>query len=91
MKPGDSCTHILVTSHQCDTTTTTTTTTSTETPEGLVGGQQESVKESAGSLFSYRIPQLWKTDTWIRTVIATGFRVRGQLGNMINPGAPGFW
>ena len=44
-----------------------------------------------GSLFSYRVPKNWKTQPWIRSVIATGFRVRGQLGNMINPGAPGFW
>ena len=47
-----------------------------------------------GSLFSYRVPagkDGWKTDEWLRTVIATGFRVKGQLGNMINPGAPGFW
>ena len=47
-----------------------------------------------GSLFSYRVPSGkdgWRTKPWIRSVIATGFRVRGQLGNMINPGAPGFW
>jgi len=46
-----------------------------------------------GSLFAYRVPsgrEAWKTEPWIRSVIATGFRVRGQLGNMINPGAPGF-
>ena len=46
-----------------------------------------------GSLFSYRVPvgeDAWKTEPWIRSVIATGFRVQGQLGNMINPGAPGF-
>jgi len=46
-----------------------------------------------GSLFSYRVPSGkdgWKTKPWQRSVIATGFRVKGQLGNMINPGAPGF-
>ena len=46
-----------------------------------------------GSLFAYRIPagkNAWKTEPWTRSVIATGFRVRAQLGNMINPGAPGF-
>lgn len=46
-----------------------------------------------GSLFSYRIPRgkdAWKTETWTRSVLATGFHVHGQLGNMINPGAPGF-
>ena len=46
-----------------------------------------------GSLFAYRVPagkNAWKTEPWTRSVIATGFRVRAQLGNMINPGAPGF-
>jgi hypothetical protein len=46
-----------------------------------------------GSLFSYRVPQgkdACRTEPWVRSVIATGFRVKGQLGNMINPGAPGF-
>lgn len=46
-----------------------------------------------GSLFAYRVPLgkgAWKTEPWARSVIATGFRVRGQLNNMINPGAPGF-
>ena len=32
----------------------------------------------------------WKTEPWIRTTVATGFAVQGQLGNVINPGAPGF-
>ena len=47
-----------------------------------------------GSLFSYKVPtgkNAWKTEPWTRSIIATGFRVKGQLGNMINPGAPGFW
>jgi len=46
-----------------------------------------------GSLFSYRVPDGkdgWRSKPWLRSVIATGFRVKGQLGNMINPGAPGF-
>jgi hypothetical protein len=46
-----------------------------------------------GSLFAYRVPPgkgKWKTDEWARTTVATGFKVQGQLNNMINPGAPGF-
>lgn len=46
-----------------------------------------------GSLFAYRVPTgpgKWKTDEWVRTTVATGFKVQGQLNNMINPGAPGF-
>jgi len=64
-------------------------------------GVEETTKSSitaknpidGGSLFSYRVPKgkdAWKTDTWTRSVIATGFHVNSQLGNMINPGAPGF-
>lgn len=57
---------------------------SSPNPSNLIDG---------GSLFSYRVPSgkdAWRTEPWIRSVIATGFRVKGQLGNMINPGAPGF-
>jgi len=64
-------------------------------------GTEESISASitskhtidGGSLFSYRVPKgkdAWKTDTWTRSVIATGFHVNSQIGNMINPGAPGF-
>ena len=44
---------------------------------------------NGGSLFSYRVPNgknAWKTEPWTRSVIATGFHVRGQIGNIINPG-----
>lgn len=50
-------------------------------------------KIDGGSLFAYRVPigeGAWKTEPWPRSVIATGFKVNGQLSNMINPGAPGF-
>eukprot|EP00985_Skeletonema_marinoi_P023475 scaffold15698_cov154-Skeletonema_marinoi.AAC.11 len=50
-------------------------------------------KIDGGSLFAYRVPigkDAWKTKPWTRSVIATGFKVQGQLSNMINPGAPGF-
>ena len=53
----------------------------------------ETDTEDGGSLFAYRVPQgkdAWKTEPWVRTTVASGFRVKGQLGNMINPGAPGF-
>jgi len=50
-------------------------------------------KIDGGSLFAYRVPtgkDAWKSKPWSRSVIATGFKVQGQLSNMINPGAPGF-
>ena len=49
---------------------------------------------NGGSLLSFKVPpgkDAWKTEPWIRSVVATGFQVRAQLGSMINPGAPGFW
>jgi len=48
---------------------------------------------NGGSLLSFKVPpgkDAWKTEPWIRSVVATGFQVRAQLGSMINPGAPGF-
>mmetsp|Transcript_32102 Transcript_32102/g.68346 ORF Transcript_32102/g.68346 Transcript_32102/m.68346 type:complete len:335 (+) Transcript_32102:44-1048(+) len=50
-------------------------------------------KIDGGSLFAYRVPTgkgAWKTRPWARSIIATGFKVQGQLNNIINPGAPGF-
>lgn len=50
-------------------------------------------KIDGGSLFAYRVPtgqDAWKSKPWSRSIIATGFKVQGQLSNMINPGAPGF-
>jgi len=61
--------------------------------EELTSSSISSSAIDGGSLFSYRVPNgkdAWKTEPWLRSVIATGFRVKGQLGNMINPGAPGF-
>ena len=46
-------------------------------------------KIDGGSLFAYRVPtgrDAWKSKPWPRSVIATGFKVQGQLSNMINPG-----
>jgi hypothetical protein len=93
---GDSFSHLLVTSHErsfsesinddsilsvLDNVTSSTLTPSSATTT------------NGGSLFAYRIPEgkgAWKTQPWTRTTVATGFKVKGGLGNMINPGAPGF-
>jgi len=51
----------------------------------------ETSNTDGGSLFAYQIPKsCWKTQEWKRIIIAIGFQVRGRLGNMIHPGAPGF-
>lgn len=51
-------------------------------------------KVRGGSLLSYKVPKgspdAWKTEPWIRTTIASGFQVKQQIWNVINPGAPGF-
>ncbi|KAL7538159.1 hypothetical protein ACHAXR_008323 [Thalassiosira sp. AJA248-18] len=102
LKEGDAFSHLLVTSHECsyaessgevnakaeepsDFDSPTTTTTRTEF--------NDQSKIDGGSLFAYRVPAgkgAWKTNSWPRSIIATGFKVQGQLNNMINPGAPGF-
>ena len=83
-KPGDSFSHVLVTSHECSFDSDFSNSGENKLSDGAVDG---------GSLFCYRVPDgkdAWKTEPWVRTTVATGFRVKGQLGNMINPGAPGF-
>mmetsp|Transcript_14559 Transcript_14559/g.31657 ORF Transcript_14559/g.31657 Transcript_14559/m.31657 type:complete len:913 (-) Transcript_14559:60-2798(-) len=99
LKEGDAFSHLLVTSHECsyaesqhhvieepsDGSYGTATNTHTE--------YKDQSKIDGGSLFAYRVPTgkgAWKTKPWPRSVIATGFKVEGQLSNMINPGAPGF-
>lgn len=52
-------------------------------------------KVRGGSLLAYKVPKgsnkdAWKTEPWIRTTIASGFQVKQQIWNVINPGAPGF-
>jgi len=86
LKLGDAFSHLLVTSHECS-----------FAEDDLEDGSTSSITSNqainGGSLFSYRIPKgtnAWQTEPWIRSVIATGFHVRGQIGNMMNPGAPGF-
>ncbi len=100
LRSGDDFSHLLITSHEC-----TFAEEDRETkPFGLnqdakkennsevrIGNEETTI--DGGSLFSYRVPGgegAWKSEPWVRSVIATGFRVEGQLGNMINPGAPGF-
>ena len=84
-KPGDSFSHVLVTSHECSFAN-----------DAANNGSEADLNDDSidgGSLFAYRVPtgkNAWKTEPWIRTTVASGFRVKGQLGNMINPGAPGF-
>jgi len=83
-KPGDGFSHLLVTSHECSFAS-----------EVSSGDDNTSSNDAVdgGSLFAYRVPSgkdAWKTEPWVRTTVASGFRVKGQLGNMINPGAPGF-
>ena len=97
LQHGDSFSHILVTSHESKF--------SNWLPNGnkrdgiRTSSSVTSINEHSnkhhetdgGSLFAFRIPkQNWKTETWTKQVIATGFHVKGQLSNMINPGAPGF-
>eukprot|EP00522_Entomoneis_paludosa_P000631 CAMPEP_0172474080 /NCGR_PEP_ID=MMETSP1065-20121228/69177_1 /TAXON_ID=265537 /ORGANISM="Amphiprora paludosa, Strain CCMP125" /LENGTH=864 /DNA_ID=CAMNT_0013232257 /DNA_START=77 /DNA_END=2671 /DNA_ORIENTATION=+ len=102
LKEGDRFSHLLVTSHECtyaeqDRNTNTgdsSVPAATSTSKLLDGVSTDRSVPEGGSLFAYRVPQgrpgAWKTDPWVRTTVATGFKVEGQLGNMINPGAPGF-
>lgn len=85
-KPGDFFSHLLVTSHECSFASD-----ARNANEDIVEPADAPVE--GGSLFAYRVPlgkNAWKTEPWLRTTVASGFRVKGQLGNVINPGAPGF-
>eukprot|EP00978_Attheya_sp_CCMP212_P013193 scaffold33112_cov45-Attheya_sp.AAC.1 len=122
LSPGDSFSHILVTSHECTFAANEQKVSSfqNKNPSGTrkgdkaqleldvkTGGDLDAYTDTnshttesstnteaaidGGSLFAYRVPSgkdSWKTQPWVRSVVATGFRVRGQIGNMINPGAP---
>lgn len=98
VRPGEPFTHLLVTSHEC-------TYASKDKASGTKGKPAESAmlpgeqavtaatETDGGSLFAYRVPMgkgAWKTERWVRSTVASGFKVNGQLSNMINPGAPGF-
>jgi hypothetical protein len=79
---GDAFSHLLVSSHEC-----------TYADRERSGFIQPAINEDGGSLYAYRVPDrkgAWKTEPWLRTTIASGFKVKGQLSNVINPGAPGF-
>jgi len=86
LRPGDAFSHLLVTSHEC-----------AYSNDGSENSAHESTASynndvDGGSLFAYRVPpgkDNWKTEPWIRSTVASGFKVNGQLRNMINPGAPG--
>jgi len=81
---GDSFSHILVTSHECN---------YAEAEQPQPNGANSKYSIDGGSVFSYRVPSgrdAWKTEPWTRTTVATGFKVKGQIWNVINPGAPGF-
>jgi hypothetical protein len=104
LKNGDAFSHLLVTSHECSFAESTSghvnsnlsrqddTEVKTFDKASHTTADDQS-KIDGGSLFAYRIPtcrDAWKTMPWSRSVIASGFKVEGQLSNMINPGAPGF-
>jgi hypothetical protein len=90
----------LVTSHECSYV-------STEVAENasMTNGEGASAlatkvatdrsKIDGGSVSASRIPRsspdAWKSEPWLRTTVAACSKVTGQLGNMINPGAPEFF
>jgi len=84
LQRGDGFTHLLVTNHEC------------AYDDAALEDENDSITSTldGGSLFAYQVPtdtrDAWKTQPWKRSTIATGFKVQGKLGNMINPGAPGF-
>jgi hypothetical protein len=100
LKHGDALSHLLVTSHECSFAENVNSNLSSQDNtevKTLTGASHTTVDDQSkidgGSLFAYRIPtgrDAWKTMAWPRSVIASGFKVDGQLSNMINPGAPGF-
>ena len=92
LKTGDSFSHVLVTSHECDYVETESNGAATSfSSRASTIGISETLE--GGSLFAYRVPEgkgSWKTEPWIRSTVATGFKVKPQIWNVINPGAPGF-
>lgn len=103
LQPGDPFSHLLVTSHECSISESDggnfeLTSSSSSTRRPVINGNEPSLgpenSVDGGSLFAYRIPSgkkdSWKSQPWVRTVVASGFRVKPQLSNAINPGAPGF-
>jgi hypothetical protein len=95
LRCGDSFSHLLVTSHECSYAPAEA---SAEEGEDATAHRPHLSTDRStikgGSVFAYRVPtgrpDAWKTEPWLRSTVATGFQVNSQLGNMINPGAPGF-
>ena len=93
---GNKFSHLLVTSHEClyeegkDEGSITSKQSESSFESSVVVGHNLVSGASGGSLYAYEIPSNWKDGIWKRNIVASGFRVRGQIGNMINPGAPGF-
>jgi hypothetical protein len=97
LKPGDTFSHILVTSHECrikeDAGSTRKVTENVHNGLDDLSYDEEECRIDGGSLFAFRVPDgkdAWKTEPWLRTTVASGFTVAPKLDNMINPGAPGF-
>ena len=97
LQPGHDFSHVLVTSHECkyDENDETSNIEAKSTSNGYVkiSSAPTSKTPEGGSLFAYRVPEgkdAWRTKPWERSVVASGFKVRDKLNNMINPGAPGF-
>jgi hypothetical protein len=100
LSEGSSFSHFLVTSHEFDSNNRINSNDIgnnmmiTEYQGGSNGKQNSSSKVRGGSLLAYKVPResihAWKTEPWIRTTIASGFQVKQQIWNVINPGAPGF-
>lgn len=106
LKPGDPFSHLMVTSHECTFAETegskpesffSAASARVDDKISMENDYDSFVPEECavdgGSLFAYRIPlgnDAWKTEPWVRTIVACGFQVKPQLSNAINPGAPGF-
>lgn len=97
LKSGDSFSHLLVTSHECNFAENDNShmveTVGLSPQHTIHHHHQKKETLDGGSLFAYRVPEgkgAWKTEQWTRTTVYTGFKVKTQLWNVINPGAPGF-
>ncbi|MGK3733556.1 MAG: hypothetical protein ACI8RD_006493 [Bacillariaceae sp.] len=97
LSKGNSFSHFLVTSHEANFKNNINKKNANNVMMSEYKGgndkQQSEGQIRGGSLFAYKVPKgknAWKTAPWIRTTIATGFQVKQQIWNVINPGAPGF-
>jgi len=100
LSEGSSFSHFLVTSHEFNSKNNVNSNNignnmmTTEFKGGANGKKSVASKVRGGSLLAYKVPRgavdAWKTEPWIRTTLASGFQVKQQIWNVINPGAPGF-